>query len=120
MVTREVLVIDDDTLTRWSLTQVLARAGYRVRAAASGAEGLAHAAESRPDLVLLDLHLGDTCGDTVLPSLRGAHPGLPVVMMGADATPEAVRYLCGLGARGFLAKPCAASLLYALVAVLIA
>ena len=40
-VTREILVMDDDKLTRWSLTKVFARAGDRVREAASTAEGIA-------------------------------------------------------------------------------
>ena len=115
----EILVIDDDKLTRWSLTRMLARFGYGVREAASATEGLAQAEESLPDLVLLDLRLLDGGGDRVLRSLRASRPDLPVVMMSADATPETVRYLRRLGACGFLAKPCAAGLLQALVAFLL-
>ena len=95
--TREILVIDDDKLTRWSLATVLARFGYRVREAASAAEGLASARESPPDLVLLDIRLLDGDGGTVLRDLRQSRPGLPVVMMSADATPETVRHMRSLG-----------------------
>jgi len=119
MVTHEILVIDDDTLTRWSLRRVLARAGYRVREAASAAEGLAKAGESRPDLVLLDHRLPDGDGGNVLQDLLRSRPALPVVMMSTDVTPETVGRMRQLGARGFLAKPCAAVLLQALVAYLL-
>jgi DNA-binding NtrC family response regulator len=115
-VTHEILIIDDDKLTRWSLTKILARAGYRVREAASAAEGLVKAGESRPDLVLLDLRLPGGDGGTVLQDLQQSRPGLPVVMMSADPTPETVGHMRRLGARGFLAKPCAAEILQALVA----
>jgi DNA-binding NtrC family response regulator len=118
-VTREILVIDDDKLTRWSLAKVLARAGYRVRGAASAAEGLAKAGESRPDLVLVDLCLPDADGGTVLQGLQRSRPDLPVVVISADATIRTMRHLCRLGARGFLAKPCAAACLQALVAYLL-
>ena len=119
MMTREILIIDDDKLTRWSLSTLLVRFGYRVREAASAAEGLASVRESPPDLVLLDIRLPDGDGGTVLQGFRRSRPELPVVMMSADATPETVRRVRRLGARGFLAKPCAAALLQALVAYLL-
>lgn len=115
----EILVVDDDKLTRWSLARMLARFGYCVREAGSAAEGLAQAEESPPDLVLLDVHLLDRGGDSVLRSLRESRPELPVIMMSVDATPETVRHLRRLGAGGFLTKPCAAGLLQSLVAFLL-
>jgi CheY-like chemotaxis protein len=118
-VPHEILVIDDDKLTRWSLMKVLGRAGYRVRAAASAAEGLAQAGDAPPDLVLLDLQLPDGDGGSILQAFRRSRPDLPVVMMSADATPETDRHLRGLGASGFLAKPCAAVLLLTLVSSLL-
>jgi CheY-like chemotaxis protein len=116
-VPHEILVIDDDKLTRWSLMKVLGRAGYRVRAAASAAEGLAQAGDAPPDLVLLDVQLPDGDGGSVLQAFRRSRPDLPVVMMSADGTPETDRHLRGLGASGFLAKPCAAVLLLTLSGV---
>ncbi len=115
----EILIIDDDKLTRFSLMQVLVRAGYRVRAAASAAEGLANAREAPPDLVLLDVQLPDGDGGSVLQAFRRSAPTLPVVMMSADPAPETVQRLRRLGACDFLAKPCASILLLALVASLL-
>ncbi len=115
----EILVIDDDKLTRWSLMKVLGRAGYRVRAAASAVEGLAQVGDAPPDLVLLDVQLPDGDGGSVLQAFQRSRPALPVVMMSADVTPETERRLRGLGACAFLAKPCAAVLLLTLVASLL-
>ncbi len=116
---QEILIIDDDMLTRWSLMQVLVRAGYRVRAAASAAEGLSNARETPPDLVLLDVQLPDGDGGSVLQAFRRSVPALPVVMMSADPAPETVQRLRRLGACDFLAKPCASILLLAVVASLL-
>jgi two-component system repressor protein LuxO len=77
------------------------------------------AGESRPDLILLDLRLPDGDGGTVLQDLHRSRPGLPVVMMSTGTTPETVGHMRRLGARGFLAKPCAAELLQPLVAYLL-
>ena len=99
----EILVVDDDKLTRWSLARMLARFGYCVREAGLAAEGLAQAGESPPDLVLLDLRLLDKDGGSVLRSLRESRPELPVIMMSADATPPSPRgrRLSGQGLRGW-------------------
>ncbi len=106
MTTRSILLVDDDRLTRFSLSKILGRAGYRVREAATGAEGLAAVDEERPDIVFLDIVLPDRCGFSVLRAIRANHPQLPVVMMTAHLTPEAAREAKSLGAWAYLAKPC--------------
>jgi len=111
---REILVIDDDKLTRWSLTRVLTRAGYRVQEAGSASEGLTRAQRAAPDLVFLDCCLPDGDGVSVLQMLQELRPSLPVVMISADAPREAVRSLYRLGARGYLEKPCSPTLVVAL------
>jgi DNA-binding NtrC family response regulator len=113
-VMREILVIDDDKLTRWSLARVLTRAGYRVREASSASEGLTRVQEAAPDLVFLDCRLPDGDGASVLQMLQEIRPRLPVVMISADAPREAVRCLCRLGAHGYLEKPCSPTLVVAL------
>jgi CheY-like chemotaxis protein len=49
-----VLVVDDDVVLREVLTEYLADAGFVVRTAANGREGLAVLGQWRPDLILLD------------------------------------------------------------------
>lgn len=101
-----VLVVDDDKLTRFSLSKILGRAGYRIREAASATEGMAAIAEERPGLVLLDIRLPDRDGFAVLRAIRASHPQLPVVMMTAHHTEETAHEANTLGAWAYLAKPC--------------
>ncbi|MBI3505057.1 MAG: response regulator [Proteobacteria bacterium] len=56
---RKVLVIDDDSELTGLVVTVLKWAGYDARAASGAAEGLSRVHEDRPDLVLLDYHLGN-------------------------------------------------------------
>ena len=115
----EILLIEDDKVARWSLMRALLVAGYRVRAAATAAEGLAETEHAPPELVLLDEQLPDADGGSVLQTLQQSHPALPVVMMSADATPETIQRLRDRGASGYLTKPCAALLLLTLIASLL-
>ncbi len=75
---------------------------------ASGAEALAQAAASRPDLVVLDLELPDIDGFAALGQLRGALPDAKIVIFSAC---EAARYAAqarAAGADGYIEKDAAA------------
>ena len=72
-----VLVVDDDFRSRGS-TAASSR-GYPVTGRGRqlhGRPGLDAEGALRPDLVLLDIHLPDVDGLTLLPRLREAHPDL--------------------------------------------
>ena len=101
-----ILVVDDDRLTRWSLSRILKREGYRLDEAASIAESLTAIDRRRPDLILLDVRLPDGDGFALLKTIRGSHPGLPVVMMTAHANRGTAETALALGACAHLGKPC--------------
>ena len=111
-----ILIIDDDRLIRWSLSSVLARAGYRVHEVATGKQGLAAVESGTADLVLLDIGLPDMDGFAVLEAIRWSHPDLPVLTMTADTSAETARKALRLGAYGHLDKPCDSAVLQAAVA----
>jgi DNA-binding NtrC family response regulator len=100
-----ILITDDDKLTRWSLATRLARQGYGVREAGTGAECLGAIHDRRPDVVLLDINLPDTDGITVLSKIRLADPDLPVLLMTAEPLWESRRQAERLGATAYLQKP---------------
>ena len=65
-----VLIVDDNAKNLKLARDVLRAAGFRTLEAATGAEGIALAAERLPDVVLLDLRLPDLDGAEVARELR--------------------------------------------------
>lgn len=106
MIPASILVVDDDKLTRFSVSRILERAGYRTREAATAQAGLAAVEKERPDVVLLDIRLPDGDGFAVLREIRARFPGVPVVLMTAHHVEGAARAAVAMGARAYLAKPC--------------
>ncbi len=62
MLTKRVLVVDDDRDTRELLVQVLEGDGYRASAAENGEQALLEAKGERPDVILLDLMMPGMTG----------------------------------------------------------
>ena len=95
-----ILIIDDDTSSRYVLGRCLASTPYRLREAASGLEGLAIVHEERPRVVFLDVHLPDMNGFEVLDRLQ-ADPhthDIPVILYTAqDLDPQVCHQLTARG-----------------------
>lgn len=102
-----VLVVDDEALIRWSLSEGLADAGYDVRNASSAAEAWAElaACASTPLVVVLDLRLPDVSDFSLLRRIRTVRPDVPVLMLTAHGTADDVAEARRLGAASFLQKP---------------
>jgi signal transduction histidine kinase/CheY-like chemotaxis protein len=67
---RQVLIIDDDEVSRYLVKSVLGQAELRFTEATGGVEGIRRASETRPDLVILDLAMPDLSGFEVLSRLK--------------------------------------------------
>jgi CheY-like chemotaxis protein len=67
---RQVLIIDDDEISRYLVKSVLGQAELRFSEANGGQEGLRRASEASPDLVILDLAMPDLSGFEVLSKLK--------------------------------------------------
>lgn len=106
------LVIDDEPQIRRLLRVTLEANGYRVFDAANGNDGLAQAAQRRPDVVLLDLGLPDLDGATVLKRLR-EWSRVPVIILSVrDREDDKINAL-DAGADDYVTKPFAAGELLA-------
>ncbi|MBN8263322.1 MAG: response regulator [Xanthomonadales bacterium] len=103
------LVADDHAANRMVLQGVLQKAGHRVFVADDGEAALDALAASEFDLALVDLHMPGLSGVDLIRQLRVMEAGsprrTPVVVLSADATPEAVQACTTAGARAFLTKP---------------
>jgi signal transduction histidine kinase len=102
-----ILLVEDHSATRDSITRLLADEGARVSAAGNGAAALAALAPGCTDVVLLDMMLPDLDGREVLRRLRAERPAglLAVVVMTGDLTPERLDEVQELGADALIAKP---------------
>jgi two-component system, NtrC family, response regulator AtoC len=100
-----VLVIEDDDGARDALCEYLIAAGYRVRRARGGSEGLALLAASPADAILLDLVIPAPDGFEVLRRVRDQNPRVPVIVMSALSEAEDVVRAMKLGANDYLPKP---------------
>lgn len=104
-----VLIVDDHDLFALSLSTLLERHGLTVDAThPSSLEGLLSSVdESTPDVVLLDLHLGDEVGLS-LPAVRPLHErGIKVLVVSATRDLVEIGACLEAGASGFLSKSCA-------------
>jgi len=102
-----VLVVDDEPDITGLVAYHLARAGYRVSTAATGAEALAAVRSARPDLVILDLMLPGMSGYDVLTELRReetTHNVGVIVLTARRDEADRIRGL-SLGADDYLPKP---------------
>src|SRR3982751_2089981 len=101
-----VLIVDDEPNIRRMVGALLASEGYEVRDAADGQTGVARAAETSPDVVLLDLMMpGELDGLGTLERLRESAPDVPVIMMSGKAGLSDAVKATKLGAFNFLEKP---------------
>jgi DNA-binding NtrC family response regulator len=104
--TSSILLVDDDDAFRHVLAGELARLGFAVSTAATGAEGLRAAVEASPDVVLLDLQLPDTSGLAVLEGIRGAGVPSQVVMLTGHGSIDTAIESIRKGAFDYVVKPC--------------
>jgi DNA-binding NtrC family response regulator len=101
-----VLVVDDEPLIRWSLSESFTDAGHSVTEAEDGASAVAQASDGHKfDAIVLDYRLPDSNDLHLLETIRGLQPNAAVVMMTAFGTPEVTAGALKLGAYRVVAKP---------------
>ena len=106
--THTVLHIEDNPSNLTLVEGILGlRSAIALLSTMQGRRGLEMARECAPDLILLDVHLPDLAGATVLRELKEdpRTQAIPVVMVSADATLAQRQRLLGLGAEAYLTKP---------------
>ena len=101
-----ILVVEDESIVALDLENGLRSLGYSVPAlASSGEEAIQKAAETRPDLVLMDIRLrGDMDGVEAAGEIR-ARFDIPVVYLTAFADDDIVRRARSTEPYGYLIKP---------------
>src|SRR5438552_206600 len=113
----EILVVDDDALSRRLLGQLLTAAGYKCRVCKDGSEALEIIHARLPSLLLLDFDMPGLNGAEVLTHLRSDHnpavAQIPVIMLTAHGSEESEVSCLRAGADDFVTKPVNAAVLRA-------
>ncbi|MDR0633280.1 MAG: sigma-54 dependent transcriptional regulator [Holosporales bacterium] len=103
----DVIVVDDESDICDLVCGILADEGFQTRAAANGVEAISAIKDRQPNLVLLDVWLGDGSRDgmNLLEVIKRDHPYVPVIMMSGHGTVETAVTAIKLGAYDFIEKP---------------
>ncbi len=110
-----ILIVDDEPDLLELLSMSLEQAGFTVFTAQSGAEALASVRTDRPDLVLLDVMLGDVSGVTIAGKLKNTPETaqLPVIMLTAKDSETDMVVGLSVGADDYITKPFSSAVLVA-------
>jgi len=107
MTQQTILYIEDNPENRLLVKRVLEAEGYLVMEADSGMAGLSQAAETRPDLVLMDINLPEIDGYELTRRLKRMDhlAGVPVVAMTANVMKGDREKTLAAGCDGYIQKP---------------
>ena len=113
----EILVVDDDAMSRTVLARLLSAAGYDCRVSKDGSEALETIHARPPSLLLLDFDMPGLNGAEVLRRLRSdGNPTvaqIPAIMLTAHGSEQSEVSCLQAGADDFVTKPVNASVLRA-------
>jgi len=100
-----LLIVDDETIVRDSLSKWFREEGYEVKAAESASAALTLLAEQRWDLALVDIKMPGTDGIELQQRMREIDPELPVIIMTGYASVETAVQALKNGAYDYVTKP---------------
>ena len=101
----DILVLDDSLINQTLLRSMLEPHGYHVRTAFTVEEAIAAAEDTRPDLVLSDVHVGRQSGTELLSHLRSVPVFTVVPFAFITATTDWQDPLLGAGATRIIQRP---------------
>ena len=103
---KRILLVDDDREIVESMRIALDAAGYEIRVARDGNQGLAMAEREDPDLVILDMMMPKRSGFLVLEKLRRTRPvPVRIIMITANEGSRHKAYAETLGVDDYIRKP---------------
>lgn len=101
----KLLVIDDEAGIRFSIQQIFRSEAVSVFTAENGPDGLSLIASESPDVVLLDIHLGNQSGLSLLDKIHEVDPKCLVVLITGRGTADTAIDAMKRGAFDYLVKP---------------
>jgi len=105
MSNEKILIVDDEHLIRWSLSQPLLKSGYIIDTAETGREAHEKVISFKPDMVLLDIRLPDSNGLKLLEQFKEEDKNLIIIMITAYADVDSAVEAFKFGAEDYIGKP---------------
>jgi CheY-like chemotaxis protein len=104
---KSILIIDDDDDVRSVIVATLTYAGYAIREAGNGRDGILMVLAQRPDLILCDMRMPDMDGHRTLAAIRKfrATAAIPFILMTGSMGRDEFRHAMVCGADDYLMKP---------------
>ncbi len=104
---KRILYIEDNPENRMLMRRVLMAEGYQVEEATDGQSGLEKAAESPPDLILMDINLPEIDGYEVTARLKQLPnmSGVPIIAVTANVMKGDREKTLAAGCDGYIQKP---------------
>ncbi|MFO1504101.1 MAG: response regulator [Steroidobacteraceae bacterium] len=104
-----IILVDDEPDIRDSVQRILEQAGFQVRVAATGAEGIEEFRRAPSDLLITDMIMPHGQGIDVIRELRAVHPGLRILAISGGGNFGAQSYQAGaISTAAYLAAATAA------------
>lgn len=103
-ISKKILIIDDENALTQALEIKLSRAGFIVRIAYNGEEGLLQLSKEVFDLILLDILMPKIGGFEVLQRLNKLHVNTPVIILSNLGQEKDIHKMKSLGANNFFIK----------------
>ena len=100
-----ILIIDDETGILQLMSKVCKRQGHTTFTCLTGKEGLAKLDELSPDLMIVDLKIGDILGLDIIEHSQQNHPNTRVIMVTGHGSVDSAVQAMKLGAFDYLTKP---------------
>jgi DNA-binding NarL/FixJ family response regulator len=105
-----VMIVDDHPMWREGVARDLTERGFRVVATAPDADAARRiAAATRPQVVLMDLNLGETSGVAAIKAIVADHPDTRILVLSASGEHQDVLAAVQAGATGYLVKSASAA-----------
>ncbi|MET0005249.1 MAG: two-component system response regulator [gamma proteobacterium symbiont of Ctena orbiculata] len=105
--TKTILIVDDEPNIVLSVEYLMKREGYQVMTASDGQVAIEMIADTRPDLLILDVMMPRKNGFEVCREIRAdpALSELPILMLSAKGREAEIKKGISLGADAYITKP---------------
>lgn len=104
-ITKRVLIVDDDSEFRRSLSKILSKAGYEVGIASDGQQAKQMLARDVYPIILSDIHMPGMSGLLLLQEIHQHWPKSKVIIITVNGDSSTYKQVMQAGAFAFLNKP---------------